>query len=56
MEDMGLDDSVKEMTADEAKLAVDRGSGSPGIRPRLWLVMRKRGIGVLEEGDGHWNG
>ena len=53
MEDMGLDDSVEDMTADEAKLSVDRGRGSTRISPRLRLVMRKRRVGVLEEGDGH---
>lgn len=54
MEDVGLDDTVEEMTADEAKLAVD-GCGSTAREcPGMSFVVRKGGIGVLEVRNGHY--
>ena len=52
VEDVGLDDAVQELAADEAKFTVDRGGGAAGVVPGGGLVVGKRWIGVLEEGDG----
>jgi hypothetical protein len=52
VEDVGLDDTVEKVTADEAKLAVDGGSGSASKGPGVGVVVRERRVGVLEEGDG----
>jgi len=53
VQDMGLDDAVEEVAADETELAIDGGSAATDIIPRLVGVVRQRGIGVLEEGDGN---
>lgn len=50
---VGFHNSVHEGATDEAELAVDGGSGASGVAPRLSRVMGKRGIGMLEERDGH---
>jgi len=52
VKDVGLDDTVEKVTANEAKLAVDGGSGSASEGPGVGVVVRERGVGVLEEGDG----
>ena len=49
-----LDDAVEELAADEAELAVNGGGGPTRKVPRLGLVVRERGIRVLEVGDGDW--
>lgn len=51
---MGLDDAMEECAADEAKFTVDGCSGSSSVCPGLGIVVRKRGIGMLEEGDGNF--
>lgn len=53
VKDVGFDNTVHQSATDEAKLAVNGGSRASGVAPRLSGVMRKRGIGVLEERDGH---
>ena len=53
VENVGLDDAVKEIAADETELAVDSGSGSASEGPGVGVVVRKRGVGVLEVGDGN---
>jgi hypothetical protein len=53
VEDMGLDDAVEEVTADESELAIDSGRGATDKVPLLSGVVRERGVGVLEEGDGN---
>ena len=53
VEDVGFDNTVHQGATDEAELAVNGGSGTSGVAPRLRCVMRKRGISVLEECDGH---
>jgi hypothetical protein len=53
VEDVGLDDAVEEVAADEASLAVDGSSGATDEVPLLGVVVRKRGVSVLEEGDGN---
>lgn len=53
MENMGFDDAVEELSADETKLAIYRSGSTAGEVPRVRFVMGKRRIGVLEKGDGH---
>lgn len=48
---VGLDDAMHEIAADEAEFAVNRRSRATAEVPRLRLVVRKGGIGVLEVGD-----
>jgi hypothetical protein len=52
MKDVGLDDAVQEVATDEAKFAVDGGSGAASKVPGVTGVVRKGWIGVLEVGDG----
>lgn len=52
MEDMGLDDAVQEVAADEAELAVNSRGGTTDKVPLLGGVVGERGVGVLEVGDG----
>lgn len=52
VKDVGLDDAVEEVAADEAELAVDGGSAATDVVPLLSGVVGERGVGVLEEGDG----
>ncbi len=54
MEDMSLDDAVQELAANETKLAIYRSSSTTSIVPCLRLIVRKRRIGMLEKGDGHF--
>lgn len=54
MENMGFDDAVEELPADETKLAIYRSSSTTGKVPRVRFIMWKRRIGVLEKGDGHF--
>ncbi len=51
VKNMGLDDTVEKLTADEAKLAIDRCSGTTNIVPASSSVVRKSRVSVLEEGD-----
>ena len=53
VEDVGLDNAVEELAADEAEFAVDGGSGAAGEVPGVASVVRKGRIGVLEVGDGN---
>lgn len=56
VQDVGLDDAVEEVATNEAELAVNRGGRAANKVPLLGRVVRERGVGVLEEGDGHWRG
>ena len=51
MKDVSFDDAMEEGSADEAKLAVDRRSGTACEVPCLASVMWERRIGVLQVGD-----
>jgi hypothetical protein len=51
VKDVGFDNAVEESTTDEAEFAVDCCGGATGEGPGFGLVVRKRGIGVLEVGD-----
>ena len=53
VEDMGFDDTVQELAADEAEFAINGCGCATGVVPACGSVMRKTGIGVLEEGDGN---
>lgn len=53
VENMGLDNAVEEVTADETELAVNsRGSTTDKV-PLIRGVVRERRVGVLEVGDGN---
>lgn len=49
---MRLDDAVEEVTADEAALTVNGGSGAADKVPLLGVVVRESRVSVLEEGNG----
>lgn len=54
VKDVGFDNTVQEMTTDEAKLAVD-GCGSTARKcPGVSFIVRQGGIGVLEVRNGHY--
>lgn len=55
VEDVGFDNSVEDVTADESKVTVNGGSGSTSKVPRFRLVVGEGGVGVLEVSDGHYN-
>jgi hypothetical protein len=50
---MCLDDTVEEVAADKAKLAVDSRGGATNKVPLVGSIVGKRRIGVLQEGDGN---
>lgn len=54
VQDVGLDDAVEDVTADETKVTVDGGGSTTGEVPRLGLVVGQAGVGVLEVGDGDY--
>ena len=56
VQDVGLDDAVEYLAADEAEFAVDGGSGAASEVPGLAAVVREGGVGVLEVGDGDCEG
>ena len=53
VKNVGLDDTVEEMTSDEAKLTVDGSSGTTSVGPGVGVVVGEGGVGVLQEGDHH---
>ena len=53
MHNVVLDDAMEHVAADEAKLAVDGGGGATSKVPHLGLIVRERGVGVLQESDGN---
>lgn len=56
VQNVGLDDAVEDVTADEAEVAINSGSGAAGEVPHFGLVVREGGVGVLEVGDGDCGG
>lgn len=55
MQDVGLDDAVQQVAADETKLAVDGRGGALDKGPLLAGVVGQGRVGVLQESDGNWN-
>lgn len=53
VQDVGLDDAVEKVSADETHLAVDGGSGATDEVPLVTGIVRQGRIGVLKEGDGN---
>lgn len=53
VQDVGLDDAVQQLAADEAHLAVDGGGSASDKVPLLAGVVGEGRVGVLEEGDGN---
>jgi hypothetical protein len=51
VENVGLYDAMEKLAANEAKLAVNGSSSSTDVCPGLAVVMRKRGVSVLEVGN-----
>jgi hypothetical protein len=49
MEDMGFNDAMEQVTADEAKFAVNCRCGSSSIRPSIGVIVGKCRIGMLQE-------
>lgn len=52
VEDVGLDDAVEDLAANEAELAVNGSGGTTSEVPGLAGVVREGRVGVLEVGDG----
>jgi len=52
VQDVGLDNTVKQLATDEAKLAIDSSSGATDVGPRLTSVVRERRISVLQKCNG----
>jgi hypothetical protein len=55
VDDVVLDDAVEEVTANEAKLPVDRGEGALNEGPAARLVVRDLKVSMVQVGDGHCN-
>ena len=47
VQDMGFDDTVEAMPADEPEISIDRSCCAASESPRLRLVVRERGICML---------
>ena len=53
VQNVGLNDTVEDVTTNEAKVTVDGGGGATSKVPHLGLIVRERGVGVLQESDGN---
>jgi hypothetical protein len=53
VQNVGLDDTVEELAADEAELAIDGGGSATDVVPRLRGVVGERWVGMLQEGNGN---
>lgn len=51
VKNVGLDDTVEELSADESEFSVDGCGGSTGVCPALTGVVGKRWVSVLKVGD-----
>lgn len=54
VDDVVFDDTVEDVAADEAKVAVDGGSSSLDESPLVGLVVHSLGMGMVQVGDSHW--
>lgn len=53
VENVGLDDSVKERTTNEAKFAIDCCSGATSEGPGMRIIVRKGRVSMLKVRDGN---
>lgn len=53
VEDVGLNNAVEEVSANEAHLAINGGSGATDKVPLLVGVVRQSRVGMLQESDGN---
>ncbi len=51
MKDMSFDDTMEELTTNEAKFTIYGGSRAPREVPSLRFIMGETGIGVLEKSN-----
>jgi hypothetical protein len=54
VDNVGVNDAVEEVAADEAKVAVNRGQGALDEGPAVGLEVVDLGVGVMEIGDGNY--
>lgn len=54
VQDVGLNDTVEDVTTDKAEVTVDGGSGATGKVPHLGLIVGEGGVSVLQEGNGNY--
>lgn len=54
VKDVSLNNAVEKSTANETELTIDRGGSTTDVVPSVCIVVRKSGIGVLEERDGDY--
>lgn len=52
VDDVGIDNTVEQVTTDPAHVAVDGGEGALDKSPALGLKVRHLGVGVVQVGDG----
>lgn len=53
VKDVAFNDAVEEVSADEAEVSIDGGSGAPDECPCVVIVMGERRVRVLEECNCH---
>ena len=53
VQDVGLDDSVQDMSTNESEFTVDSGCGAANEGPGICIVVWKCRIGMLKEGNGN---
>ena len=56
VDNVGVDDAVEEVAADEAKVAVNRGQGALDEGPAVGLEVVDLRVSVVQVGDGNYNG
>jgi hypothetical protein len=56
VEDVGLDDAMEEVAADEAEFTIDSRGSATDVVPGLASVMWERWVGVLKVSDGNYFG
>lgn len=51
--DVGVDDAMEDVSANETEITIDGGQGARNERPALGVVVRDLLVGVMEVGDGN---
>ena len=54
VKNMCLNNAVHEVASDDAELPIDGRHRATGEIPRVGFIVRKGGIGMLEEGNPHY--